>query len=1481
MADGPKTRLDRIGRDLSRTLLHGSRVEDNQARIRPLTMATGQQIRVDLPSSDLTFQFTAPTQDGHVRSLDVPVSRDQASRSQDEMNNVFANSATYLALKAAQSIPTWIFSQRSYSMPKSPLPKEDTIDVTAPRNLTLIKAPTSALSEVADKDDCYVSLNQFNDAIKGMQAIARSDWQPAIMIRFRLQRAENVADLPTGVQVFEIKGTSQADRYFLDKLGLLKGLLPGGPADKSILPDIESVSLALQQTSTGTPELLADWTITRTNLTREARSGQQSLRFAGPPQPLDLPYVAAVAHDKPDIQQSKDSVALLQMGSITNSGGYFLRAATTGDADTLILAVVLKTKADPDPDHADLQSAWLPPAANALALKQGTFPDSIRFNGLDHVTVSPATPPGHVSFGWTRTEPQTKKPEDKFGYGTISLVEYSAQDGTHTAIGLPADQGVAISPSKAPHGDSFQRARPFVLDKSFDSYSLHTGSTAAMRLLAPHHPRAKSLMRDVDQAGSVTFYYHSTLKCYDGEKQNRYDRIGDAGRDQVTIKPGFRDIFGNRFEISNPPEILRRLFYTDTLTSPGEWPGIRFAIYPGAQDGKHCLFLESAYRFVKGPPIDPETGKPAEEDLANYQDRKQSRLDALDEIRIQLRGVDGDVAITLSAAPLVDGDVSLSVQSFQTFLKDSIAAEKLATGSPQDPDPLPGPKIAILCEGKVSDLFKFEVKLTVRRTKESYGPSDTDLPDPVKGVLATKIKGQIMSASSLVALQRKASRAATFTELRNWTDSLTDVTANDTESEFRLVAEAFDTEFAAPFATRFGFLRNRLNQHELWLIPNAMFPTVRDRDWSFATARPLRNTLGTEQFQVPTFERCTSNNQGDCWGNYALTPKTVVDQDFDELGRIAFRLLEESSSNLTLVTDAGNVAPARQLLRAREKLGLALSVFGTDAPAYLVPLHDSGDELDGEAVTRAATDAFLSDLNGFYAIDTILQLPLAKAGDVGILTFEGKVKALDTDGHELPSVSANFSDVLLGGGKEQVTILYDLPPNVANASSAPQAARLRVEFSHIQRKLKSTTASETNPFSQGPWIEVINAPTLDWNAPDTIPVATRSFPSKPVMNSTEVLMPWLNLNTGEITVPQPITASTAELLVHWGWKFSFDLIDLRDTDKVHVTTSYNEPPSKVNQTARLDFVDEWKPTSLLNSLFAIKMLQDSAFLQRKTVSGSDRLQAAADLADFLYDQLIASESARLLTRELPSDKFLIETPQKVPSGPLAPAEDGGRAIMAGNLLGGDPDKMAIRVDWKGSKESPTATVIARAEIPGNNARVAGANAVQNYKATLNLRRNETFGPGPDRRANSLLIYNCAPVSSPRECWAKNIWSMPLIFDPKAPSLEKALSDFFDGILKGADPASVLLEVGASLVWKSGKLDIVTPFSIVPNDIPKGNAATIAGFILGKYQDLVRTSKPDPKVKAALRLWIKISSNSVSNETNGRVLMEVKSIDFAL
>lgn len=1473
MADGPKTRLDRIGRDLSRTLLHGSRDEANH---KPWTIATGQQIRVDLPANgdSMKFQFTAPGQGGRSASLVVPINHDDAAQSQDDMTGALgANRTKYLDLKAADDIPTWIFSQRSYSISKSP-PAEDTINVTAPRNLTIVKAPAAALSEVANRVDCFVSLYHYDDAERVMKAVLRSEWQPAILLRFKLEEVKTVDGLAANEKVYEIKGTSQGERYYLDKLGLLAKFLPDTGTGTAVLPGIESVSLALQQTPSSPSTPVSDWTIVRTNLTREARSGRQSLRIAGPPEPLDLPYVAIVnAHDKPEeiLKQSVASIMLLQMGSITNSGGYFVRTTTSApvtDAGTLVLAVVLKAVEDKDADHNE--STWLPPAANALAMTPGTAVDSIGFNGLDHITFVPAVPPGHVSFAWTRSvpEPEVKKTsEEKFGYGTISLVEYSIHDGAGTPIGLPANEGIAISPSQRPRGRSYKRSQPPVIDKSVDTYARHTGTTAAMQLLAPGSAISESLMFDKSKNGFVNHYYHASQRCYaDGE--SRYARIGNESKRQIRIAPGFfRDIFGNRFNYSGP-EILRRLYYTDRLTSPGEWPGIRFALFPDRQGGKPCLFLECEYRFV------PRAGaSPTQDQIDDYEQRKQTRLDALDEVRIQLYGVDRDVEIRLSAAPLVKNVVTLPWNNVDDFLK--FAKEEQAKAGPTDDHaPLSWKEIAIPCDGKVTELIRFAPELTVLRANENYGPSQADRPetDP----LDRHISDQIMSASSPVPLQVKAARAATLAELRERTSLQTDP-ANETQSEFRLVAVEFDKYFSADFTIRFGFLRDRLNQHELWLIPINYFPAAQDspNDWAFATARPLVNTLGTETFTVPDFgKRCTTSPD-QCWQGYSLDErKTVVDQDFDRLGRTAFRLIEASSSDLGLVTAAANVGAARQLLEARERIGLLLSVFGKRPPAYLVPLHDSGDDLDGDAVTRAARDAFLADLNGFYSIDTVLQLPLDKPGDSKkILTFEGKVTATYAD--STPK-APTFSDVLLGGGKRKVTILYDLPPEISKPSEALKAVKLVVQFNHIQLRPEGSTQVDDNPFSQGQWIEVINAPSLEWKTPgDSIPVATRSFPAKPIMKSTEALMPWMDPESRQITIPGPITAATAPLLVRWGWKFSFALVDLiaTENDNIHVTTSYNVPPP--SRTARqLELVDGWKPTSLLNSLYAIKLLHDSGLLQNKTVT--NRLQIAADLAGFLGEQLASTTAALLLASDPPMDKFEIDIPSTIPVNPVPPSKDEGRFIMKGDF-----SQKAITVGWSGNNSQLTAVVIAPAEVQGNDARVVGTNAVQNYKAVLSLRRNERFGPGQERDANPLLIYNCPPVASPLECWAQNIWPMNLTYDARPAKLPEALKDFFSGILKNADLASVLIEVGASLVWKSGKLDIVAPFSLVPNDVPRGDATELARFVNEKYQQLVATSKPGDDVKSALRLWVKISLNSVSEQLKGRILMEVKAIDFPL
>jgi hypothetical protein len=1437
MADRPETRLDRIARDLSRTLLHGSRVTDNSGHIRPATIATAQQIRVDLPASGpMNFEFLAGG-----AATPVLISRPDAINSQSFMTDALGKDrAKYLTLAADDTLPTWVFGQRSYTI-ANPVPKEDKIDITVPdpaapgatRKLVIAKLPASALAEVSPTTDNYVTLTRFDSTSNSMVALPRSGWQPAIKLRFKLKAAPPAPDLPAGTQIFELEGTLQGDRYFLDRLGLLDAFL-SATSDPNP-PDIEAVALALQETSAGTPTQIDDWTIIRTNLTREARSGETALTVAAAAGLAALPFVAISGGDA---DQDKDAVRLLQMISITNSGGYFLRTATApAKADTLVLSIVIKARSDPDTDNEE--STWLPRAANAVALAGATMPDSIRFNGLEHIQIAPAVPPGHVLFGWTRTEPDTKTTdEDKFGYGTISLVDYSAIDGAGQQVGLDtADTVVAISPSQPLRGKSFERMSPLAASGVIGAHHLHTGDVAAIRLggRAPA-TTALATAAAAAAAGTLVQHFRATLQCFDEKTQSPYWRIADGARGQIAFTPGFRDVFGNRFDAASGPVVRRRLFYTDPLTNPAEWPGIRFAAYPGKQSGKPYLYLEMQYRYLKKG------------------EDKKPRLQRLQEIRAQLLGANADVATTFSADPIVSGTVNLSTAKLADQIGQWIDLETANTA--RIDDPLVAALAPIACNGQVNGLVKFEPALTIARTNASYGPADGDLPH--NAVLAAKIKAQIGSTSSRVWLQAASANATSPPDL------VALAAAPRPNDEFREIAKAFQEKLAAAMKVQVGFLRNRLNEHELWLVPNGFFPTAPSAasyaGWFFATARPLSNKLGTESFTVPDFSATCTTSGPDCWRKHPIVPQTVIDQDLDELGRVAFRLVGQESTALAVMTDRGNATAARQLLSERERIALTLTSFqGDGGPGYLVPLYAKPDGLEQAGVVRACKDAFLGNLNAFYDTDTVVQLPLAAAGSDKILIFEGKVTATFTAGSTAPRPLV--SNVLIGGGDGKVTVLYDLPPGTRHFDAVQRLEVIAALIHHVQLPLKEGAPADKNLFNQGPWLELVVPQQLAWKGPpaDFIPVADRRFPAKPVIKATETLLPWLNTKT------PPINASNASLLVRWGWRFIFGLIDASSNDVVHVTVRYNEPPAGSGTMSALT-ADEWRPQSLLNSLFALKMLQDNL----RNVSEPERLQITADLATFLRQTLAGGAAmTALAVASRPEDHFAIKWQQTTPA-----ADTGGRAIMKG----------PISVAWSAAANTQTVTVSALADATNNNAVLTGSAPVRNYRTALRLLRNETFGPVTDQgdhAANPSLIYECAPVESPVECWASNVWPPTLTFDLTGHSLQQGLRDFFAGLLLGTDLSSINLEVGAALRWQSGKLEGTTPFSILPTDIkPTGvNAAdAVADFVYGKYTALLSGSIP-PDVTPKLRLRVKLASPDTGAAR--RTLLDINAIDFPL
>ncbi|MGJ4911286.1 hypothetical protein [Bradyrhizobium sp. HKCCYLS2033] len=1423
MANEPKTRLDRIARDLSRTWLHGSRVTDNAGHTRPATVAAAQQIQVDLPASGpMNFEFTSSASTARVL-----ISQSDASKSQDLMQKAIGtDKARYLTLSADDAIPTWVFSQRSYSMP-NPVPDEDKISIAVPANLDVVKLPAAALGEVKADVDNFVSLQTFDGVRKEWQPIPRSKWQPAIMLRFKLKQPPPTPDLPAGMQIFEIQGVPQGDRYFLDRLGLLDDYL-AAKADPNP-PEIEAISLAVEPPKAA-PSPISDWTIIRTNLTREARSGSGIMATAVAP--ATLPYVAI---SDGSAAQNRDAVTLLQMISITNSGGYFLRAATTiANAESLVLSITLK--ATPDPDNAD--GLLLPRAANAMALVSGTsIADSVRFHGHDHIQVIPAVPPGNVAFGWTRSEPAAKDTdEDRFGFGTISLVDYSAVDGTGTQVGLySADTVVAISPTQPLPGELFDRKSAATADDTSDQH-LHTGNAAAMRLLAPHEIRAMSVT-SFAAGDSVLRHYRSTLTCYDPKTESPYVRIADPLRSQIVFSPGFRDVFGNRFEAAAAPAFRRRLFYTDALINPSEWPGIRFAIYCGLQGGKPYVYLEMQYRYLEPGP--------------NTRDDKKARRQRLELVRTQLQGAKADVAVSFTAKPLI-AEYQLNAAKLATQITDWLNKEDANTGPKKLPTAVI-PLAAVQCTGSVTEVVEFKPELKITRTKADYLPTATELPSDQS--LAVPIGDQITWTKSRITLQ-----AATAAPQPG------PAATDRADEEFRVIASAFQASLASPMKAQVGFLRDRLNLHQLWFVPQDFFPKTPSSAaysaWSFATARPLSNKLGAETFTVPDFNASCTTSGPDCWNKHPIVPLSVTDQDLDDLGRIAFRFIEQESISLAVMTAKKNADAARKLLAEREQIALALSSFrGDGGPGYLVPLHQTPDDLEPENVVRIARDAFLADMAAFYNVDSILQLPLTKAGSGSILIFEGSVTATFAAGSTAsPPV---LSNVLLGGGSRKVTLLYDLPPGTRDASNVPKLDIVKARLHHVQLPLEDGPPVQNNLFNQGAWLELVQPQEMQWKGPgDYIPVADRRFPAKPFITSTKTVTPAIGSAT-------PITQQNAALLARWGWKFDFGLVDPGANDVVHVTVRYNEPATV--QSAALsafNVTSGWKPQSLLNSLVAFKLLHDNV----ERVVEPDRLQIVADLAAFLRETLSPTAAFAAFAAGRPEDHFTIKARKTTDPLNAVPGPDtGGLSVMQG----------PITVTWTVTPVSQTATVLAAAEAAGNNAFLTGTKAVRNYRLALKLLRNESFGPISEKPADPSLIYECASVESALVCWAQNMWGSLEYKMTAGESLDTALRHFFEELFLKAPLSGMKIEIGASLKWQSGKLTGVTPFSILPADITPGGglAKDYASFVYDKlYKELLGTHVP-PDVQAALRLRVKLATDDPGPAS--RTLLEITSIDFNL
>jgi len=1390
-----KSRLDRVARDLNRTLLHGARSMTAKASL-PSSLAAGQQIRADVPAAGgMRFNFTLGAQQQPVVVLAA-----DTLKTHDAMVKVRDNGPQYFTLDVDKTIPTWIFHQREFPLPDKPLP-EDFVKLPAQ---SIQHLPPSVLQEVRPLGS-KVSVWKYDAGAREGTLLASDAWQPAILLRFPLRYRGDTSPATgdtTGSALFEVLGTPQGERYYLDQLGLL----PNSPVTNP--PEFQEQDITLLLEDADGRQAIASWNIFRTNLTVQARAQKLQDLNALTPQP-SFPYVATQ-------NEKADTLRLLEMVSIANSGGYYIRSGSSKTPTTLVVCVPLK----PQPQ--------LPRAANALLWRTGgaadLTPNVIRFEGDESTEVSPFAPPGFASFGWTRTEPADKQSdEDNFGYGTLSLVDYHVTDDAGN-VWADGNKVNALSPLRQLPGDKIPpKSAPADLAEAGSSSS----NSPALRLLAPHHAQLKPQQTVLADASTSTVrYYRGTVRCYT-DTESRFDPLKSAARCNITVLPKIRDVFGNRFDVQGNPKAGTRLFYTDALIAPGEWPGFRFSVFPAPSAAGSVLVLETAYFPV---PTDPKTPPAA------IQASRQLRIQRLGEILTQVTGTGSDVTVALSAPPLLASPVNLNPVD---ILTKAISLESQGSAAAAAP---------ILSLAKfpcVADQLKaqalFEPSIVITRTDLTIQPQDGDLPD---GILRGIIRTQIRTQSSVVNLALDA------TPLVSSPDRSSD--------EFRKIAGKFQDTIGTLTNAQVGFLRNQFNQHELWLIPNGVFPQADQADWAFATARPLDNRLGSDAFSCPDFSAAGVTGPLE---NYPLKDLHVVDQDLDELGRAAFRLMENEGFRPEVIAVADPVV-AREALKNKDAIATTLTTLdlGNTPGAYLIPLFRPSTALEEKPITRVSLDAFRQNLGAFYAVDTILQLPLKRAGSDIVSMFQGQVSNPFSNAGNKPVPS--FSDVLLAGGEKSVTVLYEMPPGV-NPGDMPPVSSLTTAITHLQRDpdrwSSPGVAASVTAFNQGLWIELASPVQLSWtpalSAP--IPVAIRRFPLKPALDVPQMFSP-------DVTA---VTPQQVPLLLKWGWNVTLRMEGL-STDTAQLTVRYNEREEDPNSQSLQGLEGiKWSPATLLQCLVAMKQLSDNL----PAISPASRFALIAEFVRFLESALRPATLAALEdVVAQPQDVFDVAFNVSTPANTQFQIMSAGGLDIHWEELAGSNIKLKQGI------------LKAKAEDPGNKAfLVAGASPVYNFRPSVVITRNANIG-GPGKSIDPRLIYTCAAVESPDVCLAHKVWSN-VTYTPDAGGLLKSLQDFFRGLLNGAPLNSYAVEVAASLQCERNGLSFETPYSIIPVDLMKNMTdQQLAQLIFQRCRDLLggtaTSVNPPPDMTAAyLQLHIKIGRN----DGNRRTLVQIDGMKFPL
>jgi hypothetical protein len=1475
--------LQTIAQDLNRSLFHGARKVDGEGRARPATVLTGQQSPANEASVTGGIDLLVDGQPvALLRATDVNTIFENAQRAltmppahakDPRVDPLVAPGNEFFALEPDPAIPTWVYHQRALSLPTRPVPE----DLIPDGDRKLLRLPGAVLRE-ADSElpptpnpDVAVELSlcqAVEEPVPGTQAkrtrveaIAQADWMPALLVRSPIVFAPDKGQTP--IPVFELKGIPQDERWYLDQLGLLGGDGKHRPLDPQAKVQLWLEWAALDEHD-HSPILkrreVTEWVITRENLTGLARPGQNS--FAPEDAAADLPFAATQV-------ELEASVQLLQMGSITNSGGYYVRAVAVKPTDPPTALDLAELVALPK------NSLWLvitislpkpvtggsvqkfPLCANAINFRPAAVTSDLvmRFEGPGHISLQPFAPAGTIAFGWRR--PIVGKPDSFIqtaeGFArAIHLIDFEVADG----IGIIDSYREALQPSgdnppkrvwikEACSGDTGPALSPL---PSLAKELADGGGSFAQNRVA-----ALSLEAFTGESGASPspddnkFWFYRTAVRYDSTSV--YRRLADPTRRKLTITSGFRDVFGNRIAPKFTSQ-EQTLCYTDPVLPPFEWPSISYRMLPL---GPRQVTFQA--RFLRAP-----QGEDADLSL-----RQKLML-----IRDQLAGARNEVNVTI-----VDEDVFLGRAKEDDRFKFGVAADQ------QDLHTL---FLALLDGALTSDTFpaKAVIKETVLdiAAPQNFGKPTLFLPalvvqrsdflppnivpdgaPPADVALGASIGDQIRRAISPVPL----------TAIPFPSPEVPPPGPNDAllpQPEFEEIAKKFETVLALTNTPSAAIRRNRFNEHELWFVPSAAQPHSLAGEPIFSSARPLSNVRGAGEFDLPDYLRSGTPVVGQ-FNGFPVVRRTFPPQDFDLLGRAAFAFVDRALTPRD-ITSSSEVPTWKEILRLKRKIA---DTLGDPGQGFIVPIF-TGERPSIEGQKRMVTDAFERNLSGFYGIDTIAQfhvkLPKPEAK---VNNFYGTVTpTIDTASATKPT----FSDFVLsvkfdaeGDGQDGIlTLLYDLEPGAEDRWREYKTTKLTVNVTHLQLPVPGD--APVHEFDQGQWLKLANPLEFDLDLgshnPLQIPAVERSFPAEPTFRACDV-------------VRVDADRATAADLAKWKWKIQF-LTEKSQADSLFLTVDYNQPEPPPASPAKPGFQEvafAFTTVNLLHALIALEQLSRQWDTLR-SAGGVDSVNALATFA-FLLDRLLhhLPGGADAFEAGTTPDRFVYHT------------ATGDIEVDSGNTR---VKQLAVAPDL-----APQGAFQGYTALAGDFLSLFDSDRAFNYQPSLRLKRNDHLikikdpvtGQGTDkwRETTPSLVYECGPAIWPTPVRVTNQWLTPIRVAPATGSLTEFLKSNLRGIFGHADLKSMAVHVLLSHVFAAGPREVVNPFLIFPVDLQFSAVDDLASEIVTRYTIWLGRAGGVPNQffkripQLRLRLSLQVSEPPTDGRSAGRLWLEVGTLEFDL